>query len=136
MKKLLSIGYSGWGFNLCMLCIRLVAGLFMLLAHGLDKLQKFNTLDSSFYNFMHLGHRTSLVLAIFAELFCSLFVILGLFTRFSVIPLIITMAVAVFGANAGQPLLEAETGLLYLTCYVVLLFCGPGKVSIDGMMGK
>jgi len=136
MKKLLSIGYSGWGFNLSMLCIRLVSGLFMLFAHGLDKLQKFNTLEGSFYNFMGMGHRTSLVLAIFAELFCSLFIILGLFTRFSVIPLIITMVVAVFSNNAGHPWLESEAGLLYLTCYVVLLFCGPGKASIDGMMNK
>ncbi len=119
-----------------MFCVRLIAGLMMLFVHGLDKLQKFNTLEANFYSFMGLGHRTSLVLAIFAELFCSLFVVLGLFTRFSVIPLIITMLVAIFGFNAGKPWAVNEAGLLYLTSYEVLLFCGPGKISIDAMIGK
>ena len=136
MKKLLSTGYSNWAFNLSMLCVRLVSGLMMLFAHGLDKLQKFNTLEVDFYNFMGFGHRTSLILAIFAELFCSIFIILGLFTRFSAIPLGITLAVAIFGHNANMPWLVSETGILYLACYLLLLFCGPGKISIDGMLVK
>jgi len=136
MKKLLSIHYSEWAFNLSIFCLRLVSGLMLLFGHGFDKLQKFNTLQGSFYNFMGLGSRTSLVLAIFAELFCSIFIILGLFTRFSAIPLIITMLVAIFGHNAGRPWLENETGALYLTSFFVLLLCGPGKISIDGMLNK
>ncbi len=134
MKKLLSIHYSEWAFNLTMLGLRLVSGLLMLFLHGLDKLQKFDTLQGNFYSFLGMGPKTSLVLAIFAELFCSLFIILGLFTRFATIPIIITMLVAIFGHNAGKPLLDNETGSLYITVFFALLLCGPGKISIDAMI--
>jgi putative oxidoreductase len=136
MKKLLSIHYNEWAFNIGMFILRLIAGCVMLFAHGFDKLQKFNTLQGNFYNFMGLGHRTSLVLDIFAELFCSLFLILGLFTRFSAALLIITMLVVIFGYDAGKPWLQSETAFLYLAGYVMLLLCGPGKISIDGMLNK
>ncbi|HVX52665.1 MAG TPA: DoxX family protein [Chitinophagaceae bacterium] len=136
MKKLLSTGYSAGAFNLALLCLRLVFGINMLIIHGLDKLQKFETLKTDFYNFMGLGQQTSLVLAIFAEFFCSFFIILGLFTRFTVVPLIITMLIIIFGNDKGKALLESEVALMYLCSYVVLLLCGPGKISVDGMIAK
>lgn len=136
MKRILSIKYSTSAFNFSMLFLRVVFGLLILIKHGYDKLMNFSTLQFKFYNFFHLGTKTSLVLAIFAELFCSLFIVLGLFTRLAVIPLIITMLVAVFGFNAGKPLIDSEVALLYLTAFITLLFCGPGRVSIDGMINK
>jgi putative oxidoreductase len=136
MKRIASTGYSEWAFNLAMLALRVVPGVMILIIHGLEKIQNFNTLAGSFYSFMGLGHRTSLVLAIFSEVFCSLFVILGLFTRLSVIPLLITMLVAIFGFNAGKPWGDSEMAYMYLVSYFVLLLCGPGKISVDGMMSK
>jgi putative oxidoreductase len=55
----------------------------------------------------------------------------GLFTRLSVIPLIITMLVAAFVAHAGDPFSSKEPALLYLIPYLALLFSGPGKFSLD-----
>jgi len=135
MKKLLSTNYSALAFNLAMLGLRLCFG-FTMLIHGLDKLQKFNTLKTGFYNFMGLGTQTSLVLDIFAEFFCSLFLILGLFTRFTVVPLIITMFVVIFGVDKGKPFAESEQALMYLFVYITLLLCGPGKISLDGMITR
>ena len=119
-----------------MLLLRVVFGLLMITKHGYDKMMKFSTLQYQFYNFLGLGTKTSLVLAIFAEVLCALFIVLGLFTRFATIPLIILMLVAIFGANAGKPLIESELALLYLGAFVTLLFCGPGRISIDGMINK
>lgn len=136
MKKILSIRYSAGAFNFSMLFLRVVFGLLILVKHGYDKMMKFSTLQNDFYNFFGLGSKTSLVLAIFAEVLCALFIVLGLFTRLAAIPLIITMLVAIFGYNAGKPLIESEVALLYLGAFVTLLFCGPGKISIDGMINK
>lgn len=133
MKRLLSIQYSDGMFNFSMLLLRLAFGGLMLLNHGMDKLMHFAARESNFYNFMGMGSRASLVLAIFAEVFCSLFIILGLFTRFAAIPLLVTMLIAIFVAHAGQ-FVKAEMAVLYCTAFFVLLFCGPGKVSVDGMM--
>ncbi len=136
MKRLLSIKYSAAAFNFSMLFLRVVFGSLILIKHGYDKLINFSTKQNDFYNFFHLGSKTSLILAIFAEFFCGLFIVLGLFTRLAVIPLIITMLVAIFGAEAGKPLVDSELALLYLSAFVTLLFCGSGKVSIDGMINK
>lgn len=136
MKRILSIRYSVAAFNFSMLLLRVVFGLLMITKHGYDKMMKFSTLQNEFYNFLGIGTKASLVLAIFAEVLCSLFLILGLFTRLATLPLIITMLVAVFGFNAGKPLVDSEAALMYLGAFTTLLFCGPGKISIDGMINK
>jgi putative oxidoreductase len=136
MKKFLSTYYSDGAFNFSMLVLRLSFGLLMLINHGMAKLTNFNETASHFYNFLGMGSRTSLVLNIFAEVFCSLFLILGLFTRLATLPLIIAMLVAIFGAHAGQGIDKTEPAILYLTAYLVLLFVGPGKVSVDSMINK
>jgi putative oxidoreductase len=87
-------------------------------------------------NFMGLGNTISLGLAVFAEFFCAMFLIMGLFTRLTVIPLIITMCVVVFMASNGEIFGDGEHGSLYLVGFLVILLCGPGKASVDGIMGK
>ena len=136
MKRILSIKYSAAGFNFSMLLLRIVFGLLIIIKHGYFKLENFSTIQNNFYNFLGLGMKTSLVLSIFAEVLCALFIVLGLFTRFAAIPLVITMIVAIFGANTDKPLLESELALLYLGAFTTLLFCGPGKISIDKMINK
>jgi putative oxidoreductase len=136
MKRILSVKYSAAAFNFSMLLLRIVFGLLIIIKHGYFKLENFSTIQNNFYNFLGLGMKTSLVLSIFAEVLCALFVVLGLFTRFAAIPLVITMIVAIFGANTDKPLLESELALLYLGAFTTLLFCGPGKISIDKMINK
>jgi putative oxidoreductase len=59
-----------------------------------------------------------------------------LFTRWACIPIIIAMIIVIFGADAGKDLLDSELALFYLTAFVTLLFCGPGSISVDGMIGR
>ena len=136
MKKFLSTNYSAVAFNFSMLLLRVSTGLWIMIKHGLDKLQNFSTYQTHFYNFINIGSNFSLALAIFAELFCAMLVVLGLFTRLAVIPIIFMLLVAAFEAKAGQPLAHKELDFLYLIPFVVLLFCGAGRVSVDGMMSK
>ncbi|HEY6977794.1 MAG TPA: DoxX family protein [Chitinophagaceae bacterium] len=136
MKKLLSTNYGAAAFNFSMLILRVNTGLWIIAKHGLDKLRHFSTIQPHFYNFMGIGSNISLMLAIFAELFCGALVVLGLFTRLSVIPIIIMLIVAVFGARAAHPLLNKELDFLYLIPFVVLLFCGPGRISVDGLINR
>ena len=135
MKKLLSTKYSAGAFNAAILLLRLTTG-FLMMSHGYDKLIHFGTKHNSFMNFLGIGSTLSLSLAIFAEFFCSLFVIMGLFTRFAVIPLIITMCVAIFKIHNANVFGKGEIATLFLAGYILLLFVGPGKVSVDTMMGK
>ena len=135
MKKLLSTKYSAGAFNTALFLLRIAVALLMM-NHGYDKLIHFATKQHTFMNFMGIGSTTSLILVIFAEFFCSLFLLLGLFTRLSSIPLIITMGVAIFKAHKGEIFGDGETATLYLVIYLVILLVGPGKISVDGMTGK
>jgi putative oxidoreductase len=135
MKKLLSTKYSASAFNIAMLILRVgFAGL--LLPHGYDKLVNFAANEKLMINFLGIGQSMSLALVVFAEFFCALFVLLGLFTRLASIPLIISMSVAVTIAHKGQIFGEGEHAAMYAVGFLVLLLVGPGKISVDGITGK
>lgn len=107
-----------------------------MLPHGYDKLIHFADYQAKFMNFLGLGPTLSLALVVFAEFFCALFLLIGLFSRFVTIPLIINTAVATFVAHKGEIFGEGEHAALFLFGYIALLVAGPGKASVDGMMGK
>jgi putative oxidoreductase len=106
MKKLLSTKYSAGAFNTAMLLLRLVVG-FLMINHGYDKLVHFGDYQTKFMNFLGMGQTVSLALVVFAEFFCSIFLILGLFTRLSAIPLIVVMCVALFSCIVSWMLFGA-----------------------------
>lgn len=135
MKKLFSTKYSSGAFNVALLLLRLGLGILMM-SHGYQKLTHFAEYQAKFMNFMGIGSTMSLALVVFAEFFCSLFIMLGLFTRLSTIPLIIAAGVMVFKAHNGEVFGDGETAALYLTGYLALFLVGPGKVSVDGLIGK
>lgn len=122
--------------DIVLLVIRIFVG-FAMLSHGFPKLQDLLSGEEiQFFSFMGLSGKTSLTLAVFAEFVCSIFIILGLFTRFAVFFLIITMAVAGLIVHGGDPFQKKETSLLYLSVYLMLFAFGPGKFSVDYMIGR
>jgi putative oxidoreductase len=135
MRKLLSTNYSAGAFNTAILLLRLTAGVLMLMI-GYDKLVHFQEHIPKMINFMGIGQKVSLILVVFAEFFCSAILIIGLFTRFACIPLIITMCVALFKVHNADFFGDGQTATLFLGCFIALLLIGPGKISVDGMIGK
>jgi putative oxidoreductase len=102
--------------------------------HGYGKLTNFSSIEPKFMEFLGLSKGVSLGLVVFAEFFCSLFLILGLFTRFALVPLAITMLVAAFKAHGGDIFGDGEMAFLYLAIYVSLLLKGAGKYSADALL--
>lgn len=135
MKRLLSTACSETAFNVAVLLIRVTFGLLLLVNHGIDKLKHFAERQNTFADPFHIGHMPSLMLVLFAEVFCAVFVVLGLFTRVMTIPIVITFLVAVFMVHKGFQG-NNEVPVLYLAGFFSTLLMGPGKYSIDGAMGK
>ena len=127
-----SVSSSLASFGLLVLRIAICA---MMLTHGLHKLSHFSAMSQDF-NPIGIGGALSLSLVIFAEVFCSIALLLGLFTRLATIPLIVAMCVAVFVSHAGQAFSAKELALLYLTFYTAILMIGPGRYSIDRLLFK
>lgn len=139
MKKLFSTGTSDTAFNIATLILRLGFGLLLLLNFGYFKLTHYAQMQQQFGDPIGLGKSVSLALVVFAEFFCSAFVVLGLFTRLACIPIIITMAVAFFKVHHMTYSASPGTGqmaLLFLLAFSVIILTGPGKVSLDRFIGK
>ena len=134
--KIFAIGTAENKTSIAMLLLRLVAGLTMAFSHGLGKLEKYTNGVDSFPDPFGVGSQLSLILAIFAELFCGIFIAVGFATRFTVIPLIITMATAFFIIHGGDPFGDKEMSFIYLVMYIVIFIVGPGKYSVDKLISK
>ena len=135
MKKLFSSKYSDNTIAFALLLLRLALGGLMI-PHGYKKLMNFAAKSSTFADPLHIGPTLSMALTIFAEFFCAAFIVVGLMTRLATIPLIIAMGVAVFIAHDGKVFSEGETATLFLFGFLALLFAGPGKFSMDRLIGK
>lgn len=120
--------------NLGLLVLRMALGGSMLLAHGWGKLVGFSAHAAQFPDPLGVGSKFSLGLTVFAEFFCSAFVVLGILTRWSLLPLIVTMAVACFVIHASDPFSSKELSFLYLCGFVGLWLSGPGRWSVDHMI--
>ncbi len=115
--------------DIAKLILRVVFGGLML-THGFPKMMNLINGKLGFADPIGIGELATLILAIFAEVICAVLVIVGYKTRFSTIPLIITMIVAAFIVNAGSDLKSKETALLYLSGYVAIVLLGNGKFAI------
>jgi putative oxidoreductase len=135
MKRLFSIKYSDNGISFATFVLRLAMG-GLVIHHGYEKLIRFSAKASTFSDPFHIGSMPSLALVIFAEFFCGVFIVLGLFTRLACIPLIISMAVALFFSHNGQFFGAGEKAALFLGGFIALLLTGPGKISLDKLIGK
>ncbi len=136
MKNLFSTKINLKSLDIILLLIRIAVAAFML-THGYPKLMKLLAGgEIQFADPFELGMTFSLVLAVFAEFFCSILVGFGIGTKLATIPLIITMSVAAFIAHAADPFGKKELALLYLVIFIFLLFTGSGKFSVDYLISQ
>ena len=126
--------FKGNGVSLLILALRMFFGI-LFFTHGLDKLANFNELLPNFPDVLGFGSYMSLMVSIFCEFCCSLFLIAGLLVRLTVIPMMIAMAVAFFDVHDGM-FPEGELALIYLIMFIILYITGPGKFSIDFLIDK
>lgn len=121
--------------SLGLLILRLAFGI-MMLKHGIDKINGFESMADMFPDPIGLGSKMSLIAAIGAEVGCSLLLIVGLATRIACLPLAFTMIIALFVVHGDDPWQKKELAAAYLAAYVVLFFTGPGQFAIDRFILK
>ena len=95
----------------------------------------FNELSYTFPSVLGFGSYMTLMVSIFAEFCCSMFLITGLMVRLAVIPMIISMAVAFFDVHDAM-FPEGELTLIYLIMFIVLYFTGAGRYSLDYLIDQ
>ena len=127
--------------DLGLLVIRLMVG-FVMAFYGYEKLIHFSEMAQSDFwskniSFLGMSGKISLGLTIFAELFCSLLLILGLFTRLSLVFLLFCMGYIFIVVFPFEILAKGDNGykfndaFIYFMLYLGLFFTGSGKYSLD-----
>lgn len=115
--------------SLLILAVRIFFGVLFFL-HGLDKMINFQYLSETYPSVLGFGSYMTLMLTIFCEFCCSLFLIAGLFERIMLLPMIVSMGVAFFDVHDAM-LPEGELALIYMIVFLILFFTGPGRYSLD-----
>lgn len=141
MNKLKLFSGQPINMDLGLLLIRVVIGALMAFI-GYEKLIHFNELVADDFwaknvSFLGMKGAVPLALTVFAEFFCSLLLIVGLFTRVSSFILLFCMAyifLVIFPGSMvskGEHGVEFNTAFTYFVIYLGLFFTGAGKYSLD-----
>jgi putative oxidoreductase len=117
--------------------LRISFGLMLVLAHGWPTLKGFleGTTDP-YPDPLGMGSYLTMGLMVFTEFFCALLVTLGVFTRWSLIPIVIGFSVAFFVHHANDPFGYKELSFHYLLVFVILFISGPGKFTLMSFIRK
>jgi putative oxidoreductase len=123
--------------NYGLFVLRVGMGLCMIYGHGWNKFMKlFGSDPIQFADPIGIGEVPSFVLVALAEFVAAAFVVMGLFTRYACIPLVIAMLVVVVIVNWGADFGDKEMALVYLLGFFSILLMGPGDYSLDNYMSK
>ena len=123
------------GASLFLLVLRIFFGV-LLMSHGIQKWSNFQEMSATFPDPLGVGSPLSLGLAIFGEMVCSMGFIIGLLYRLAMLPMIFTMGMAFFVIHGNDPFSVKELALVYLVVFILMYISGPGKFSVDYVLGK
>lgn len=135
MNKLLHLSFLPTSVDFGLLLLRLLTGATMIYVHGWGKLTNFQAMVGKFPNpIPQLPNEVALGLAVFAEVVCAGLIAIGLLTRLAAFILVINMSVAFFMVHKASLIpgpASGELALMYLGGFLVLLFTGAGRFSVD-----
>lgn len=120
--------------DLSLLLLRVSFAALMFFNHGWPKVLNFEKAFSTLPDPLGVSSEVSYSLVVFAEVFCPILIVFGLFTRFATVPLIVTMVIAVFIVHGSDSFAKQELGLVYLVAFLMIFISGPGKYSLDARL--
>jgi putative oxidoreductase len=113
------------------LCWLRITGCLMLLAvHGIPKALHFQHELGVIEDPFGLGSLLTLSLAIFAEVLCPVFIILGVLTRWATLPILFLLAVSVIWVHPEWSLGEGQFAWLLMIVFSTILIAGPGRLAL------
>ena len=109
----------------------------MMISHGVGKV--FGTPEKFMEGVAGMGFPMPEVFAwaaALSEFAGGILLVFGLFARPAALLGAITMAVAAFIRHADDPFGKKELALTYLVLHLVVILAGPGRFSLDWLLGR
>jgi putative oxidoreductase len=141
LKKSLAVEPDGTAATIGHLFFRISAGLMIFYIHGLHKLEGWIAylqhgtpwILAGEVAGMHMpAPLASAVAATLVQFICSLFIIVGMFTRINAALLVCALSGAILqNLLAGR---DPQLAILYTLVVVTLIFIGGGKYSLDARL--
>ena len=116
------------------LILRVFAGLALALAHGIGKIPPSEQFVSVVARMSFPAPEAFAWAAGLVELAGGLLLAIGLMTRPAAVLITITMLVAAFLGEAGNPFSDREAPLLFAAIAIYFVLAGPGRYSVDGWL--
>ena len=140
MKKLIysitKVFPATHNFNLSLLVFRIAISMELILVHGLKKIGVGAASSEHVPNPLHLPDVLNHGFASAANLLFPILVILGFFTRIAVLPILAVTFTGYLVVHAHDSLLVRDVPFMYSISFLLVLFIGPGKYSIDTIIHK
>jgi uncharacterized membrane protein YphA (DoxX/SURF4 family) len=143
LKKSLTVEPDGAAVNFGHFFLRVSAGLMIFYIHGLHKLEGWIaylqhgtpwTLAGEVAGMHFPAPLASAVAATLVQFICSLFVVVGLFTRINAALLVCALSGAIFqNLSAGR---DPQLATLYTLVVVTLVLLGGGRFSLDAKLSS
>jgi putative oxidoreductase len=140
MKKLFSTFIDPFPsrqvFNLTMLLFRITVALEMIIVHGFKKLGIGTTEAEKIPNPLDLPGAFNNAFAIAANIFFPFCVMIGLCTRLAALPTLAVTLTGYFILHWNDAALIKDTPAIYSIVFLLILFLGPGRYSVDNYLSK
>jgi putative oxidoreductase len=119
------------------LCGLRITGCLMLVSvHGIPKLLHFDHELGLIEDPFGMGSLLTLSLAIFAEVLCPVFIVLGVLTRLATLPVLFLLAVSVIWVHPEWSLAEGQFAWLLLIVFSTIFVAGPGRLALGTRLAR
>jgi putative oxidoreductase len=136
IQRMTDTNPAGKGLHLPLLAFRVLLSLELMYAHGLKKLGIGVAEAEQVPNPLHLPETLNNLFALSANLIFPVFVILGLFTRLAVLPILAVTLTGYFLLHLHDAPLIKDPPFMYSLSFLLVFFLGAGKYSLDHKIAK
>jgi len=136
VRKITATIPSGHSYDIVLLVFRVLLSAELMYAHGLKKLGIGIAEAEQVPNPLQLPELWNSFFAISANLFFPVLVMLGLFTRLTVLPILAVTLTGYFVLHFHDAPLIKDTPFMYSLSYLLIFFLGAGKYSLDHYINR